>query len=59
MADSVTKTATVYTRVEEDVLDALNKLASRNERTASAEVRLAIRAHLAAAEANGDRAATA
>lgn len=50
MAGSVTKTAMLYTRVEEELAERLSELAKANERTAAAEVRLAIRAHLERAE---------
>lgn len=50
MADAVTETTQVAARVPVDLVERLTRLAERNERSASAEVRLAIRAHVERAE---------
>lgn len=46
---AVTETVTIAARIPTQLAEDLNALAERNERSSSAEVRLALKAHLAAA----------
>lgn len=52
-----TKDEFLTLRLQADLLERLQTLATRNERTVAGEVRLAIRQHLVAQEADGKVAA--